>query len=910
MFNLDEFKNNSILQPIVEKLNKSLIKDKVTKILKIMNELEELLDLKEHLVPVTYILSILAENHFNYISEKIIIKLESLLDFDDNKVRTNTVIILGFAMLANPYYIEKYFEKFINLIQEQNNDIRENIYFFLHKILANNQELVVPFKDLVLDALVKENKEENLLSLLNFFEWCKNYNFKDLYRFREISKSLYSKIAKEKDNPLFLKLVDLMKTIFPVFKDIEFYDFEPKQLLEILERHILIKRYNFTEISKTEKIRIKDFIKNLKKSILVDKEIYFYTKVSDKLLMYVYEVEKEKVIEFFNKNQKISETEILNNLPVFKDEIELSIFVKTLIKLNHIKGYYSELGYFYPYNYLKSEFIQELESKGLINIKKFDYIPPKLIDEIIKDISISTKHDFLLSKSKKIYYSLKKIQNQINSEAAKRSSIDLKLFRERILDNDFIKLVKSLPKEYLTTYHKGTQWLTNLGLLRVKKEIENSKIIGYYSITEISKKLNISEILLIEILDLYIDHRSGIFNREKDRFYYSKFLNTKIDEINSITDIDKKNEKIDSLAEDLNIDTHHILSKIDENLREIGEEIKQEEKINIYDYLDKTGMSYHSFLEFINELNLSYFKKGDILIFNESKISEAKNDIKLILIEKSKSEDYIKIGDLDIPSNLVENLLEELQETEKIKGIFYDDNGEIKFYTEKGIERLMLENSYLFSFHDFFYDKQLDSKENELLYFIFKKLIAEKKLKGSFDVETLTFSSYDVLFAQNYNAVLFEFEKMVNKYIRNFSIEFQKIKKILTKKNETIFPQEIKTVQESIDTLNEKSIRWRNGLEAFIRKANVQLLKKQGYTLKRYKSMQFSADKKEDVKLFEEDPDVIDLLNDFNSWFKLFNEIEIKYGNIIFYQKRLIRNPENKEIQDKFNKLLNQLRLN
>ena len=86
MFNLNEFKNNSILQPIVEKLNKSLIKDKGTKISKIMEELEELLDSKEHVIPITYILSILAENNFNYISEKIIGKLESLID---NKNNTN-----------------------------------------------------------------------------------------------------------------------------------------------------------------------------------------------------------------------------------------------------------------------------------------------------------------------------------------------------------------------------------------------------------------------------------------------------------------------------------------------------------------------------------------------------------------------------------------------------------------------------------------------------------------------------------------------------------------------------------------------------------------------------------------------------------------------------------------------------
>jgi molybdopterin converting factor small subunit len=281
-----------------------------------------------------------------------------------------------------------------------------------------------------------------------------------------------------------------------------------------------------------------------------------------------------------------------------------------------------------------------------------------------------------------------------------------------------------------------------------------------------------------------------------------------------------------------------------------------------------------------------------------------------MLIEKSKSEDFISLGDLDITSNLVENLLKELQKNEKIKGIFYNDKGEIKFYTITGIKKLMLENSHLFSFHDFFYGKELNSNEIELLRAVFNNLLAEKKLKGSFDEETLTFSSHDVLFAEDYNSVLSDFDKIVKNYNQNFNNEFQKIKKILTKRNENIFPQEIKAVQEAIDRINEKYIRWRNGLESFVRNANVQLLKKQGYNMKRYRSIQFSADKKENIKLFEEDPEVRDLLNEFNSWIKLFNEIEMKYENIIFYQKRLMKDPDIKENQEKFNDLLNQLNLN
>lgn len=70
-----------------------------------------------------------------------------------------------------------------------------------------------------------------------------------------------------------------------------------------------------------------------------------------------------------------------------------------------------------------------------------------------------------------------------------------------------------------------------------------------------------------------------------------------------------------------------------------------------------------------------------------------------------------------------------------------------------------------------------------------------------------------------------------------------------------------------------------------------------------------STDKKEDIKLFEDDPEVQEKFKQFTSWIKLFNDIELKYGNILFYQKRLITNPGNSENKKKLESLLEQLEL-
>jgi len=445
--------------------------------------------------------------------------------------------------------------------------------------------------------------------------------------------------------------------------------------------------------------------------------------------------------------------------------------------------------------------------------------------------------------------------------------------------------------------------LTNLGKQKITNEVQNSRIVGYFDISKISDKLNIGELLLLDVFDQFVDYRSGIWNKQKNIFYYSKFLKEKIKEISIISDENKKLQQIEKISNELNIDRNHILSKIDENLQLIAEEIKQKDQIKIDEYLEKTGMEVDIFLKFIDDLGISYFKKADLLIFNMQKIEDAKNDIRYMLIDKAKHEDYIFLGKYDITSTLIEDLINDLLVDGKIKGIFYDNDGEVIFYTESGITNLVLENSFLFSFHDLFYGKDLNKSEINLIRDIFDDLVNKRKLIGIFDEETLTFSSNEVLFAKDYNTVLFEFEKMVNNYIKKFEIEFQKVTKILTKKEETIYPQEIRIIQDIIDKINEKYVNWRSSLEAFIRKTNKKLLRDQGVSVKQYKNL-FSGEKKEEVKALEEDPEVYELLNNFNTWIKRINKLELKYSNIIFYQKRLINNPNDEESKNKLNDLL------
>ncbi len=908
MFNLQDFKDNLILDK-VEKLNKHLNKNKVQKISKVMNELETLLEDNNYSIPITYIMSILAENKIEIIPESLIQKIEVFLHSEKKKLKINSIIVIGFAMLANSKYFDNYFHEFIKFLQDKSEDTRNNVHFFLQELFKKNPNLVNSNLDIILKSLLTESKYENILSLLNFLDFCNDLEFDQLYNFRFISESLITSFEDKKTSKIYIKLIELLKKFFPLYKDIDLENHETKDIKKLLNNYFLMKKHNFTSISKELGISIKEYVKKISKSPIKEKKVYFYIITREKAT-YVYELEKDKLKTFFERDKKISDEKIYSTFSqVIENDSELKLFIKTLIQLKIINGYYSNIGFFYSYSYLNSQFMEELQLNGSINLGKFNFLPQESINKIIKNISKSMKDVFLRCVDQETIISLKNIQNQINLEAAKESIVDLKSYRQILNDEDFIRIIKNLPREYLSNFRKGTQWLTNLGSQKIKNEVQNSKIIGYFDISTISEKLNIGELLLLDVFDQLVDYRSGIWNNKKEIFYYSKYINDKINELSTISDEEKKIKQINKISMELNIDKKHILTKIDENLQSIGAEIKLKDKININDYIEKTGMEPEGFLKFIDGLGISYFKKVDQLIFHPQKIEEAKNDIKYMLIDKSKSNEYISLGNYDITSNLVEGLIQDLIADGKLKGIFNEIDGEILFYTERGIRNLMLENSLLFSFHDLFYGKELNQAEIEFMKEIFDELVKNKRLKGSFDEETLTFSSDEVIFAKDYNTVLFEFEKMVNNYIQKLETEFKIIKKILTKEQETIFPQEIKIIQDILDKIIEKHVNWRNSLEAFIRKTNNRLLRDQGISIKKYKTG-LSKEKKEEILSLEEDPEILVLLDNFNKWIKIFNKMELKYPNIIFYQKRLVNNPDDKESKIKLDEYLTDLHLN
>ncbi|MGM0469845.1 MAG: hypothetical protein ACQERB_13675 [Promethearchaeati archaeon] len=911
MFNIDDFEAFPELHSEINKLNKYIRKDKRSKLTSLMEDFKKLLKEERLKVPITYVLSIVIEEYPEIYDQNFIQIIEPFINSEDLKLKLNSIIILGFFLLSNPKYLnQKYSSQFIELLSNKDEDIRENCYYFLKRFLKLKPELLRDNKNELLEIFdfeIQQKKIGNIILLIKFLKNCEKFKFKHLYRLRNIGKEIVESFFDQDVEMLKTTLGTLLCQQFPELKEEDFISKQADELKELLENTFIKKRYNYTQLNKKKGINFNEFLESFKDLSLKDVEIYFYTKNQETKQIYFYELEKEKLNNFFSQSDKVSYDKILEGFSEIINKEDLKLFIKTLVKLGHIQGYLSEF-YFYPANYIKSQLIDDLQKNGVIDLKDYNHLPLPYVKKLIKDVIQENNFLVLLGREKEKFFLMDRIQKRIVELATKETYIDLKDYQTKLTDRSFIKLIKHLPKEYLTNFHERTFWLTNIGKLKIERELENTKIIGYFDVNRISEKFGINKILLYDIFDTFVDERSGLWNKERTVFYYSKYLKERIDSISKIQDKEKKAKEINIFAQELNINKEEILLKIAENTKSIGEEIKSKDQIKISEYLTKTGMEYKIFLEYLNELNLNFLIQGDTIIFNPSKIENAKNKVKEFVKTESQSQSVITLGTYDINSQLMKNLIEELQQSGTLKGIFYEEDNEVKFYTEKGIKEMMISSGALFSFNDLFYGKELTENDLEVLMDIFNELRDSGGLEGEFDEETYTFTRDEIIFAKNYISSLEEFEIIVNNYYDKFNREFQKIKTILTK-DSTIYPQEIKIIHNSINRINERYIHWRSELDAIINRLNKKFLEEQGYSLKKYKAISYMDEDVEKIKSFAEDEKVKELMDGFNLWIKLFNQIELKYQNILFYQKRLINNPEETKTKEKLRDLREKLNL-
>jgi len=899
--NPNDFIDKNLIKTI-NKLNKYIDKDKKEKIKEIIEELEQFTKVDHLNIQALYILSIIAEKFPQLFNRNNIESIKENLDSNNVKAKINTLIIIGFYLRENLKKEKVLVKKFLDYLKEDNKEIVENILFFLNYFAENEPDIIENNSDLIFDLLHKEKDINKINIFLEIIDTFKLRNLSVILRVRETLKYL---IQTYNNEHILKRAIEILSKFIPEVKNIEYSKEKKNDLLERITNKILLKRHNLIVKNGNLKKIINDFKKKIKNTIKNEDIYYFYIK--DKEILFFIEFEKSNLLHFL-ENKRISLEELREILSeVIENISQIKLFLLNLIQFKFIKGYVSEF-YFYSYGYLKKEIFTEIVDRGFIDLTKYRHIETNFIELILGDIKSELNYTLLYNNSKNGVYSLKKIIEDISHLASKESIIDMKQYHGLFDDNNFLKIIKKLPKGYLTDYHIRTIWLTNVGKTKIVNEFENSKKIGFFDKKKISEKLSVPEILLDSFIHSILKSQLGFWDKFQEIFYYSKYIQDQIDKFKNIADETIKNQKINSLAHKLNIEQDQIQLKIDEEIQKFGEIIKNKGEISIMEYMDKMGMNSKRFFNFINSLNITYFKKGDMLYLNEDRILDIKSEVRKQIKLQSKSQSQIILGNFNIEMSIVKEIIEDLEQSENLKGIFYEEENQLIFYTKKGINDKILDSSDIFFIDELFPGKKLSKDEYLLIEDIIQSLIKNKTLIGTYDISNRNFVSSDIEFSTNYNDSINQFVNLIDYYCSIFKKTFESIRKILTKDNEIIRPAEVTFIQKSFDEIIKSYVRWRSQINVMKFKQTSFFLRQQGLSSKKEYEL-LSEEARKEIKDFKEEQPIREAEDKFNTWVKLFKELELNYGKLIFYQKQILIKPDDKEIKKKLEELYDLLDL-
>jgi len=245
MFNSEDFNDYPSLKTIVLKINKFLEKDKIAKVSKLIEDLENLLTNEAFVVPITYILSVFAESKIELINNKLIQKVKPFIRSDNVKLKINSILIVGFFVLANHDVIENYFQVFAELLVDKSEDVRDNGYFFLQQFLELKPNLMLSHKNLALKALsieITQDKQENIVSILDFLNFCEELNFRQLYKLRELLESLINRFYSANKSNIISKIQAIVIKFFPSLKEINIENLKAVDLIKLLDDQFLMEK--------------------------------------------------------------------------------------------------------------------------------------------------------------------------------------------------------------------------------------------------------------------------------------------------------------------------------------------------------------------------------------------------------------------------------------------------------------------------------------------------------------------------------------------------------------------------------------------------------------------------------------------------------------------------------------------
>lgn len=912
MFKITSFKEYGLIIPLVEELNAFFTSGRSKLLNKVYSKLLRLRLEEGYSVPLSYIFSILAENKSITLPDNVISHCIEWLTSSNDSVKVNSIAIIGLYLEQDKIDCDKVkdiYPLFFDLLLDESNDVRNNTIYFLLRLKDK-----IKFKEYyekIIQSLRKETLEYNITTLLEFLSYCKepNLDIPQILDLRTLFSRLIKSYEKSDYSGIWNSLLQCIDLFFPFPEDIGSLDVTVREVVEHLQNYFVMTRISYSKPDNILEYNENYFrtIINSHKTSTNNNILFFYVVSDDTNELFIYYFEEEMFYYFFNQEKGIPFHQLQVKFPDITDKKELRLLISTLLATKRIKGYFSKLGTFFSEKYIITLINRTLETKGQIRTDSFTFLPEEVVSRTIQAIIKESDEMILKGRNPKQYVSSNYIYNKLTNLAKQQNSINFEGYQQVLTKRSFLRLLEAVPTDYLTEYFRRTQLLTNLGMTHILEKLKHSEIIGYYSISQIAQDLNIDKDLVKDVITDIIDPVGGIPDKTGDVFYYTHYIVNKLKNADSIFDEEKRNRFIKKVARKLNVHEYHILKSMKDHMVAIEVEIRDKNQIKISHYMKLTGLDLSQFIDFIDKLELNYLKRGDLLIFNPLRIEHAKDGIKNDLLNQASRKNKILLSSqhFEMTGRVLNTLAQELYEEKKLKGIFYHDGKRNVFFTSDGLTKILLKNQFHFSLEDLFPGKEFTPEDIEFLKNIVKQLVKEKKMDGNFDEEKFIFSSHDMMFARDHEDLFFGFDTLLSKYLQKFQKVHQKIKEILLSKDSVIRANADISIDKIINALQSRFDFWRGDIDGYIANANDILYKRQGLEKEKVKELA----KKYNLPSFDSDPQVIRLLTQFREWISLINSIEFRYKSIIFYQKRLEREPENIDSQAELKSLLDQLRM-
>ncbi len=858
-----------------------------------------------------YILSLIAEEMPESFSHSIFSDIDPYLKGDKSKEKINAVIIYGSCLLH--FLSQKDFSDmtilndFIELLFNSKSETRQNICFFLEQFPDSFDTQLLSKLNIFIKILADESNSEVLKTTQEILSRLQpKMSLSILINYIQQLRDIYEDNKSAEISDILLNLIE--KEI-PLLKKRVKSNWSKNQILrEIDNRPTLIRFTDLNIISEQENLTLEE-VENYLLSQIDENNIYtliFIDKNHKKLL----ELEKEKIITYLSQRKiKLDEiVGIFNDLGI-KNNAVVMILIKGLLEKRIIKGYLTK-NYYYDWTYLKKEFLQRLQQYGSIDI--FNYSKSidkdtihKLIDEI-KQQGIPGLYN--LEKSK--YYTFSAINQEIEKESYRANIIDLSHYKSQFTQENFYKLEEYCRSKIFTKYHHKHSWLTHLGTTNIQQELSICEQIGECNIKERAGKLGIHPSILLKITKKMFEHKNGFWNKEEKNFYFSKYVKKRIDSIQNELDAGKREELIDSLAEELQIEKDEISQKVDEKLNKIGKMLSEKDEFLINPLLRDLQMDYKEFLKFVDSLEKpdGYLVIHDKIIFSKKRIDEEQGKLSKSIKENVLNYDVIIINNLvskyKCASQILINILDNLLEIKEINGIWIKDNE--NFLTERGIQERMLKAKSYIDLNSIIEEITLSEEGIMFLEKILLTLMEQKIITGVYNSESHVFQSDSILGDVDLDNERNHFKSEITPFLENLERTYVILRDILMQKD--LFPADIDSYEEILEETIRKILQDQLVLKRIINNANSRINKSTQKTGKNKGKKGRKSEKDEkSFKNFADDEIIATIMNDFNNWKTLILAIEQKAGEIVFLRKKLKSNPDDPENKEKLNKILEYL---